>query len=309
MTGKAIVFAGQGAQFVGMGKDLADAYPECKALFDSADSVLGYRLSSLCFDGPIEDLTKSNHCQPAIFVASAACYTALRREVGEFTPAGVAGLSLGEWTALWAAGALTFEDAVRVLSARGKFMQEACEATDGSMVSIMGLDEARLRDVATAAGVQVANINSDQQIVLSGERSRIQAAEKLAIEAGARKAVVLNVAGAFHSELMASAAIKIEAFMADISIQPTRMPVLSNVTGQPHGSPDDIRTNMVRQVTGSVQWMACVRWFMSQGVNTYVECGPGKVLAGLIKRIARDSTAASVQDAATLPAAVTAVKS
>lgn len=307
MANKAVVFAGQGAQFVGMGKDLAQAHPECGALFARADEVLGYKLSELCFAGPIEELTKSNHCQPAIFVASAACFTALKLTAGNFAPSGVAGLSLGEWTALWAAGVLSFEDTVRILAARGAFMQQACEATSGGMVSVMGLDLAKLREVAAAAGVEIANINSAEQIVLSGERSRIQDVEKLASQAGAKKSVTLNVAGAFHSALMASAALQLETFLANIPLQAPRVPVLSNVTGQPHGDPASIRVNMVRQVTSSVQWMACVQWLESQGVTAFVECGPGKVLSGLIKRIAKQAATFNVQDAVTLGAAAAAL--
>ena len=173
MKNTAVVFAGQGAQTVGMGKDLAEAFPECRTVYEKADEVLGYRLSGLCFEGPIEELTKSNHCQPAIFVTSIACFHALLARHREFAPIGTAGLSLGEWSALHMAGALTFEDALTVLEARGRFMQEACDERDGAMVSIIGLTPAKVGEIAAAAGVEVANLNSEQQIVLSGERSGI----------------------------------------------------------------------------------------------------------------------------------------
>lgn len=300
MKEKAIVFAGQGAQAVGMGKDLAEASPACKGLFDKADEVLGIKLSKLCFEGPIEELTKSSHCQPAIFVTSIACWTAYSEKFGPVPVKGVAGLSLGEWSALHMAGVLTFEDTLRVLQARGRFMQEACEEQKGGMVSVIGLDEAKLKDVCLKAGVEIANLNSADQTVLSGERLAIENAEKLAKEAGAKKTILLNVAGAFHSKLMASAAVKLKDFLVNVKFSPPKFPVLANVTGLPHGGAEEIRDVMVRQVTSSVQWMSCVNWFKANGVTEYVECGPGKVLSGLIKRIDATAVAASVSDVASL---------
>lgn len=309
MRSKAIVFAGQGAQAVGMGKDLAEAYPECRALFEQADSVLGFSLSKLCFEGPVEALTKSNNCQPAIFVTSIACYRALCREVDGLSFAGTAGLSLGEWSALHVAGVLGFADTLRVLEARGRFMQEACEEREGGMVSVLGLTVDKVKGVAAAAGVEVANMNSAEQIVLSGERSRMGETEKLAKEAGASRTVVLNVAGAFHSSLMASAAKKLEAFLARITLATPTMPVVANVMGAPHGGPDEIRRAMVKQVTSSVQWVSSVEWFKAHGVSEYVECGPGKVLSGLIKRIDKDAVLSNIQDCATLKKAVETIQS
>lgn len=306
MSNTAIVFAGQGAQAVGMGKDLADAFPSCAALYKKADEVLGMGLSKVCFEGPIEALTKSDNCQPAIFVTSLACAQALRESKPAFAASGVAGLSLGEWTALHWAGVLSFEDTLRVLQARGKFMQEACEARAGGMVSVMGLGDAALREVCAAVGVEMANINSADQIVLSGPKEKIPDAERVAKEKGAKKTVVLNVAGAFHSSLMAPAAAKIEAFLKNVPFRAPAMPVLSNVTGQPHGGPDEIRAAMVRQVTQSVRWVSCIEWFRAQGVASYVECGPGKVLSGLIKRIDAAAALNNVSDKPTLDKTVAA---
>lgn len=307
MKTRAVVFAGQGAQFVGMGKDLAEAFPECRALFDKAGAALGFDLLKLCAEGPIEALTRSDNCQPAIFVTSVACYTALKARVPGLQAAGMAGLSLGEWTALHAAGALSFEDTVKVLRARGQFMQEACNERQGGMVSVMGLPMAELEKVCAQAGVQIANINSAEQIVLSGDKARIGEAEKLAQAAGAKKTVPLTVAGAFHSQLMASAATRLEAMLAGVTFGPTAVPVMSNVTGQPHGQPADIKAAMVRQVTSSVQWVGDVEGLKRAGVNEYIECGPGKVLAGLIKRIDKDASTVSIQDVATLDKAVAAL--
>lgn len=300
MADRAVVFAGQGAQTVGMGKDLADAYPECKALFAKADEILGYGLSKICFDGPAEELTKSNHCQPAIFVTSIACYKALCLEQGDAGFKAAAGLSLGEWSALHMAGALSFEDTLRVLEARGRFMQEACDERDGTMVSVIGLPADKVREIAEQAGVEVANLNSEAQTVLSGERSGIEAAAKLADEAGAKRAIILNVAGAFHSSLMQSAATRLEQTLAGVEIRTPILPVVANVTGLPHGTPDDIRRDMVGQVTGSVQWLSCIQWLMDSGVTGYVECGPGRVLSGLIKRIDRAATVQNVENVDTL---------
>ncbi len=307
MKTRAIVFAGQGAQFVGMGKDLAEAFPECRALFDRASAALGFDLLKLCAEGPIEALTKSDNCQPAIFTASVACYTALKARVPGLQVSGMAGLSLGEWTALHAAGALSFEDTVRILRARGQFMQEACNERQGGMVSVMGLPMAQLETICAQAGVQIANINSGEQIVLSGDKAKIGEAEKLAQAAGAKKTVPLTVAGAFHSQLMASAATKLEAMLAGVTFAATGVPVVSNVTGRPHGGPAEIKTAMVKQVTSSVQWVSDVEWLKSAGVTEYVECGPGRVLAGLIKRIDKDASAVSIQDVATLDKAVAAL--
>lgn len=305
MKEKAIVFAGQGAQAVGMGKDLADAYPECKALFDKADEVLGFKLSKLCFEGPIEELTKSSNCQPAIFVTSIACWKAFSAKAGNVPVKGTAGLSLGEWSALHMAGALSFEDTLRVLQVRGRYMQEACEEKKGGMVSVIGLSDDKLKDVCAKAGVEMANLNSADQTVLSGEFTAIQAAEKLAKESGAKKTIMLNVAGAFHSKLMASAAGKLKDFLSKVEIRQPRIPVVANATGMPHGGPDDIRLVMVQQVTSSVKWMSCINWFKNNGITDYVECGPGKVLSGLIKRIDPASVSVNVSDVATLDKAVT----
>ncbi|MDA0576505.1 MAG: ACP S-malonyltransferase [Verrucomicrobia bacterium] len=304
----AVVFAGQGAQAVGMGRDLAEAHPECRDLFQRADEALGYGLSKICFEGPVEELTRSNHCQPAIFVASLACFHTLMREMPELQFAGTAGLSLGEWTALQIAGAITFEDALRALEARGRFMQEACEASEGGMVSVMGLAPERCADVAAEAGVEVANLNSREQTVLSGRKEDIVKAEALAKVAGAKKTVVLNVAGAFHSRLMQPAADRLAEFLAGVPLVTPKVTVLSNVTGEPHGNPDQMRRDLVRQVTGSVRWVGCIEWFAAQGIRGYVECGPGKVLSSLIKRIQVDARVANVQDVGSLEKTVAALK-
>jgi len=308
MSKRAIIFSGQGAQFVGMGKDLAEASPACKALYDKADKVLGYELSRVCFEGPAEALTKSNHCQPAIFVTSIACYTALKERVPGLEIAMMAGLSLGEWSALHASGALSFEDALRVLETRGRAMQEACEEKDGSMVSVIGLSMAQLAQICEATGVELANLNSEVQTVLSGERAGIERAAAMAAELGAKRAIVLQVAGAFHSSLMASATPKLAAVLESVEVQAPGIPVVANVTGQPHGGAEDIRREMLRQVTGSVHWYESINAMTAAGVSEFIECGPGNVLTGLIKRIAEQGTALhNIQDVATLDKTVAAL--
>lgn len=300
MVEKALVFAGQGAQFVGMGRDLAAEYEDCGALFARADEVLGYALSKICFEGPEEELTRSNHCQPAIFVASVACYRALKRELPALEVKGMAGLSLGEWSALHVAGALSFDDTLRVLEARGRFMQEACEEREGGMVSVIGLPVDKLNEICSESGVEIANLNSAEQTVLSGERQGIEKAEQLAKAAGAKRTIVLNVAGAFHSSLMSSAAEKLASVLDGIEVKQPGISVLSNVTGEPHGDPDAIKRAMVRQVNSSVRWMSCISRLRDRGVGEYIECGPGKVLSGLIRRIDKDAVTRNVQDLETL---------
>ncbi len=301
------LFAGQGAQTVGMGRDLAEAVPECRALFDRANEVLGYDLAKLCFEGPEGELVKSRHCQPAIFTVSLACQRALALRVPDLAPGFAAGLSLGEWSALCLAGVVSFEDGLRVLAARGRFMQEACEERPGGMLSVIGLDAQAVAKVAAAAGVEVANLNSPDQTVLSGPQDAIGAAEQMAASAGAKRAIRLNVAGAYHSSLMASAARKLEDFLRPVVFRTPRIPVVSNVTARPHGGPDDIKRAMVQQVTSSVRWSDSVLWLQQQGVQRYVECGPGRVLSGLVKRIHAGAGLLNVQDLTSLEKTSTAV--
>lgn len=308
MSRTAVVFSGQGAQFVGMGKDLAAQFPVCRDLFAKADAVLGYSLSTLCFEGPLEELTQSNHCQPAIFVTSIACFRALQSLVPELDVAMMAGLSLGEWSALHAAGALSFEDTLRVLQVRGGAMQVACEEQDGGMISVIGLPDAALKEICAKTGLVMANLNSEDQTVLSGPKAGIAQAEALAKEMGAKRAIVLGVAGAFHSPLMASATPKLEAILRSVQIKSLQIPVVANVTGVNHGDPEDLRRAMLAQVTGSVHWYQGIHSMSAAGVTRFIECGPGKVLTGLIKRIAKEATLLNVQDAATLETTVAAIK-
>jgi [acyl-carrier-protein] S-malonyltransferase len=281
---RAIVFPGQGSQQVGMGKDLAAALPECSEVFEQANDLLGYDLKQICFEGPQEELNKSNHAQLGIFVASVAAFRALQSLQPDCSYELLAGHSLGEWTALHLSGAVGFEDTVRILRARGEAMQAACEANPGAMLAVMGLEGDQLVRIAADAGCHVANFNSPGQTVLSGTADSIGRAEAGVKDAGAKRAVRLPVAGAFHSPLMQPAADAMAGFLADIRFAELTVPVLSNVTAKPHEN-STVKKNIVLQITSSVQWVASIQWLAANGVEELVECGPGKVLAGLIKRI------------------------
>lgn len=277
------LFAGQGAQTVGMGKDLFEAYPECAALFAEADRILGGSLSSTIFNGPMEELTKTNVCQPAIFVVSAAAYTAFCKENPNAKFDLMAGLSLGEWTALWAGGAVSFAECVRILEARGRFMQEACEANPSGMVSVLKLAPEAVEAIAAETGCSVTNYNSAAQIVLGGTHDQVAAAAA-AVSAKGGRAVVLKTAGAYHSSFMAPAAEKLTEVLAKADIQAPRIPVLSNYTGKIHGDADEIRTSMISQIAHAVRWTDDMAAMGAAGATAAVEFGPGVVLTGLLKR-------------------------
>ena len=296
------VFAGQGAQVPGMGKDFAEADAAAMALFDTANEVLGFDLKKVCFEGPAEELTKSNICQPAIFVTSYAAYQALQKKRPTAFDC-AAGLSLGEWGALCAAGVLDFASTLKVLEARGRFMQEACEATPSGMIAIVGATPEQLETLCEKTGCTVANINSAAQQVLSGSKEAIAAAAAGAKELGIKRAIPLATAGGFHSPFMAPAREKLAPVLDTITFHAPRFPVLSNVTGKPHASdPAAIKALMLEQVTGTTNWAADVAAAKEMGCTTFVEFGPGKVLSGLIKKIDASLTTANVADLASLEA-------
>lgn len=302
------IFAGQGAQFPGMGRDLAGRDPDAAALFERADKALGFDISSLCFNGPAEALVKSDVCQPATFLVSYAAWTLLRKNAPNARFAAAAGLSLGEWTALCAAGVLDFESTLKVLSARGRFMQEACEAEPSGMIAIVGASPQQLSTICEKTGCTVANVNSSAQQVLSGSKDAIAAAAAVAKELGVKRAIPLATAGAFHSRFMAPAREKLAPVLDGIAFSAPSMPVLSNVTGKPH--PDDpsaIKAAMLEQVTGTTNWAADVETAKAMGCGRFVEFGPGKVLSGLVKKIDPALETLNVQDCATLDAAVAAL--
>ena len=301
------VFAGQGAQVPGMGRDFAEADAELMALFDKANAVLGFDLKKVCFEGPAEELTKSNICQPAIFVTSYAAYLALQKR--RTTPfACAAGLSLGEWGALCAAGVLDFDATLKGLEARGRYMQEACAATPSGMIAIVGATPDQLRTLCERTGCTVANINSAAQQVLSGSKDAVAQAASVAKELGIKRAIPLATAGAFHSPFMQPAREKLAPVLDAITFAPPKFPVLSNVTGRPHASdPAVIKATMLEQVTGTTNWAADVEAAKALGCTRFVEFGPGKVLSGLIKKIDAGLVTTNVADLASLDATVAAL--
>jgi [acyl-carrier-protein] S-malonyltransferase len=320
MSKTALLFAGQGAQVVGMGKDLAEKFPSAKAWFDRANAALGYDLAGICFNGPEVDVTKTENAQPGIFLVSWVCFELLKEQVGvqastcsitdtlkrelQLKFDATAGLSLGEFTALTAAGAMSFEDGLRVVGQRGKFMQEACDMTKGGMAAIIGLDEAPTREVCAEAGVVLANLNCPGQVVISGEAEKITMACELAKAKGAKRALPLTVAGAYHSPLMASAQPKLGAELTKINLVSPVVPVISNVTAQAHRTPAEISAKLVEQVCASVLWENSMRALLAQGFTRFIELGPGTALSGFMKRIDKTATMLNVADVASLEATV-----
>jgi len=290
----AFLFAGQGAQYVGMGKDLYESFPESKAVFDKADQVLGFSISELCFAGPLEKLTQTRNCQPAILTASIAALAAFKLAVSyELSlPAGeagavsyVAGLSLGEYSALVAAEAISFEDAVCLVRRRGEFMEEAAQNKPGRMLSIIGLGLDKVKEICSQANTEVANINCPGQIVISGGIKEIEAAAKVAQDFGAKRIVALEVSGAFHSSFMKEASDKLAGELEKIKINPPKIPIVSNVTAKPVTKAEEIKDNLIKQVACSVLWDDSIKFILSKNVTTFFEFGPGKVLKGLMRRI------------------------
>ena len=283
-----------------MGKDLAENSPAAKAWFDRANAALGYDLAAICFSGPEPELTKTEHAQPGIFLVSWVAFELLKERVPSLVFEATAGLSLGEFTALTAAGALSFEDGLKVVRQRGRFMQEACAATQGGMAAIIGLNEAVTREVCAETGVVLANLNCPGQLVISGPTEKLGPACALAKAKGAMRALPLPVAGAYHSPLMASAQPKLEAELARVTWRDPVVPVISNVTAQPHGGPGAIRGRLVEQVTSSVRWEESMRYLIGQGFTRFIELGPGRALSGFLKRIDKTAQVLNAEDLASL---------
>ncbi len=293
----ALLFAGQGAQSVGMGRDLAGQFAVAANLFRRADEILGRNLSEIAWTGPIEELTKTSNCQPALYVHGLACLAALREVAGDFPIGGAAGLSLGEMTAHAAAGTFDFATGLKLVQKRGELMDEACAATSGAMAAMIGADESAVRALAADADVDVANINAPGQIVISGERAKVEAAIGVAKEHGIRRATLLNVAGAYHSRLMETAYRKLGEALSNVPIKASRFAVISNVTGEDVKTPEEIRRTLQDQVTGTVRWLDCMERLADLGCDLFVELGPGGVLAGLLRRTLKDMEVISVSDA------------
>jgi [acyl-carrier-protein] S-malonyltransferase len=296
----ALLFAGQGAQCVGMGRNLAEQFLFAADLFRQADKILGRNVSEIAWNGPIDELTKTSNCQPALYVHALAALAALRDVVGEFLIGGAAGLSLGEITAHAAAGTFDFATGLKLVQKRGQFMDEACATTRGGMAAMIGGLENDVRRLAADEYVDIANINAPNQIVISGELANVETAVGVAKEYGIGRATMLNVAGAYHSRLMESAHEKLEQTLADVPIHSPRFPVISNVTGEEVKTPDEIRQTLRDQVTGTVRWTDCMQRLIDLGCDFFIELGPGKVLPGLLKRVNRGTDVISISDAASV---------
>jgi len=307
----AFLFPGQGSQKEGMGRDLAEAHQEAREIFARADEALGFSLSKLCFEGPEEKLRLTAYTQPAILTTSIALYTAFSE--GGIVPDLVAGHSLGEYSALVAAGSLNFADAVRIVHQRGNFMEEAVPAGKGAMSAVMGLDRDTLERVCREVSregrvVEPANLNAPGQIVISGHKEAVEEAGERARQAGARRVVPLAVSGPFHSSLMKPAAERLSEVLADVTVSDASVPVVANVSARPVTDARTIRQSLIDQVASPVLWEDSVRWMMEQGVDTFVEIGPGNVLTGLVKKVNRRVTALSVQDVSSLERALAELK-
>ena len=294
----AILFPGQGAQRVGMCKELAEAFPEAKAVFDRANEALGFDIAKLCFEGPAEELNRTSLCQPALLTASIAALEAWRSRGGGLRPVPSAGLSLGEYTALVFAGALTFEDAVVLVHKRGQFMEEAGRENRGGMVALLGMDRERVADAVEAArahgAADVANLNCPGQIVASGSEAAMEWLLHNARSFGAQRAVALKVSGAFHSRLMAPASERLQQALAGVAVMQPRSPVVSNVTAKFIRTASEIRELLVRQLTSPVLWEDSMRFLLSMGIRRFIEVGPGRVLRGLMAKIDKNAATASI---------------
>ena len=303
-SGVAFVFPGQGSQSVGMGKVLCEAYPELKQVYAEASAILGYDIAALCFNGPAETLNLTEHTQPALLVSSVAALRALHPDT--VTPAAVAGHSLGEYTALVAAGGLTFRDAVGIVQKRGRYMSEAVPPGTGSVAALLGLDADAVKQACREAGsvgiVQAANFNSPGQVVIAGEKAAVERAIEIAKTKGCKKAVPLPVSVPVHTPLMQKAADRLAADLAAITWSDLRMPLINNAEAKPILKSGDLQPSLVRQLPSSVLWEDSVRAMAAMGVKTFVEIGPGTVLTGLIRRIVPEATTLNVNDPKSLEA-------
>ena len=296
------VFSGQGAQAVGMGQSLYETSPAAKAIFDAADAALGWKVSEVCFVGPAEKLTESRYCQPAIYTMSCAALAAFKSKHPEVSAIGNAGLSLGEYAALYASGVFSFEAGLKLVAKRAELMDAACQATDGAMASVLGGDGEIIAEVCATCGIDVANFNSPGQIVISGEKAKVSDAVAQLKERGMRKVIPLKVAGAFHSRLMATAGKQLREVLEATLMQDPIVPVYQNFSGKTGNDVATIIDNLEAQVAGSVQWVSCIENMIAAGGENMFEFGPGAVLTGLLRRTDKSISFANINSAETLAA-------
>lgn len=296
MKNIAIIFPGQGSQKVGMGQEFYQSSPEAKKIFDQADQICANGLSKVMFEGPEDKLTSTAYCQPAILTMSAAVLSAFRAhpKYKEISVKYTAGLSLGEYSALFASGVMNFEDTLRLVQKRAAYMEEAAKENEGAMAAVIGFDVAKLIEICRQTGAQIANYNSNEQVVITGHKAKVEAAIEAIKQAGGQKVIPLAVSGAFHSSLMSSAAKKFVSALKDICFHSGTIPVLSNVTAEIQDA-EQIRLNLAQQITESVQWVKCVEYIAAQGITHLIEIGPGKVLKGLIRRINPNLTVSNIE--------------
>ncbi len=285
MVACACVFPGQGAQYIGMGKALCDSFPEAKEIFEKGNELLGFSLSRLCFEGPLEALTRTQNSQPAIFTASCAALAVLTHHQQDYKILANCGLSLGEYTALVASGVFSFEDGLHAVSVRGRLMEEASSKYRGTLAAIFGLNLAKVKELCKKTGTELANLNCPGQIVVSGLLADIEKIVALSKEAGAKRVIPLEVSGPFHSRFMKEAGQGLEQVLKTLSFQKPKTPFVSNVTGHFAEEPAAIQENLVKQVSGTVLWEDSIQFLISRGIRHFVEVGPGKVLSGLIRKI------------------------
>ena len=297
----AFVFSGQGAQTVGMGKDLFENSPAAKNVYEQADGVLGWSVSDVCFNGPVEKLTESKNCQPAIYTTSMACLAAFQEKFAQISPVATAGLSLGEYAALASAGCFSFTDGLKLVAKRGAYMDDACKASAGTMACILGGDPDQIAEACKSVDLDVANYNCPGQVVISGPADKVEKACELIREQKVKRIVPLTVAGAFHSRLMQPAADSFAEVLKNTEFHKLNCPVAQNFIGKIVENEADIPSNLAAQVSGSVRWEACVRDIAAKcGADVFIEFGPGSAVAGLIRKTLSDVTVYNVSGLADL---------